>query len=254
MASWVRAAQATVLAVSIGTAFEAAAQDKPKETAEQLADQGYASYEAGKYTDAIAFYMKAFQVAGDARLLYNIASIYDRKLHDRALAEDFYRRYLRSTTTEPSLVKKANERLTELKNERETLKENGDAPTRAPAAPPSKSEPAPPSGSSSMRTAGIVVGVAGLALVGVGAGFGLSASSKADEVARDCPNDRCVVPDAVGKRDDASRDATLSTIFVGAGLAAVAGGTLLVVLAPKSKKTGLRLDLRANGALVTGSF
>jgi tetratricopeptide (TPR) repeat protein len=253
MASWIRAAQATVLAIGLSIGASAEAQDKPKETAEQLAEQGYASYEAGKYADAIGLYMKAFQISGDARLLYNVASIYDKKLHDRPLAEDFYRRYLRSTTTEPALVKKANERLTEMKNERETLRENSDAPARPGPAPAAEGAPSP-SGGSSMRTAGLVVGVGGLALVGVGAGFGLSASSKADDVSRDCPNDRCVVADAVEKRDDASRDATLSTIFFGVGLAAVAGGTIMILVAPKSKAAALRLDLRANGAALAGTF
>jgi hypothetical protein len=253
MASWIRAAQATVLALGLSFAGGASAQDKPKETAEQLAEQAYASYEAAKYADAVGLYMKAFQISGDARLLYNVASIYDKKLHDRGLAEDFYRRYLRSTTTEPALVKKANERLTEMKNERDTLRENGDA--AAHPAPPPAAEPArPASGSGAMRTAGLIVGISGLALVGVGAGFGLSASSKADDVSRDCPNDRCVVQDAVQKRDDASRDATLSTIFFGVGLAAVAGGTVMVLLAPKTKTTALRLDLRANGAALAGTF
>jgi hypothetical protein len=97
--------------------------------------------------------------------------------------------------------------------------------------------PAEPEGSdgSTQRTIGIVVGVGGLALVGLGAGFGLSAKSSLDASNADnhCrAQNKC---DAVGvaARDDAKSAALISTIGFIAGGAALIGGTVLYFTAPK---------------------
>ena len=248
----------------LATPAPSVAEDKRAETAqkettaEQLAEQGYTAYEAGRFTDAVGLYMRAFQTSGDARLLYNVASIYDKKLHDRALAEDFYRRYLRSTTTEPSLVKKANERLVEMKNELDTLADNGHPPPVKPASTPPPPPPAPAyayASGSTLRTVGYVTGAAGIVLLGVGTAFGLSAKSKADDVNDDCPNDRCRSAASVNQRDDAATAATLSTIFFGAGLAALASGVVMVLVAPKStSRSAAGPKLRITAASFAGTF
>lgn len=228
--------------------------------ADSLAEQAFTAYEAGKYADAVGLYMKSFQLSGDARILYNVASIYDKKLKDRALAEDFYRRYLRSTTTEPELVKRANERLLELKNQRETIAANADA---KPAAPPPAAKAAPPpkpaETASPWRFVGLGVAGLGLAAVGVGAGFGLSAQSKADDLEDRCPNDVCADASGVALRDDADTAATLSTVFFASGVTAVAGGLALFFLAPRgARTTGLRLlpngGVQRAGLELSGSF
>ena len=89
--------------------------DEP--TAVQLSDQAFARYEAGDFPGAVAFYMKAYALSVDPRVLFNVAQIYDRKVQDRDLALEYYRRYLKSTTTEVDLVRKATERVAELQRQ-----------------------------------------------------------------------------------------------------------------------------------------
>lgn len=90
-----------------------------------------------------------------------------------------------------------------------------------------------------MKPTGIVVGAVGIVAVGVGVVFGvrtLSLSSDALDACggskSTCPND-AARNDAQEKDDDAHASATLSTIAIGGGLALVAGGVALYLLAPK---------------------
>src|SRR5438132_10258592 len=62
--------------------------------AEALAREAYAQHAAGSYSESIATYMKAYELSGATAILFNIAAIYDRKLHERALAIEYFRRYL----------------------------------------------------------------------------------------------------------------------------------------------------------------
>jgi serine/threonine-protein kinase len=106
--------------------------------------------------------------------------------------------------------------------------------------------PAEPEGSdgSSQRTIGIVVGVGGLALVGLGAGFGLSAKSSLDDSNADnhCRADNKCDATGVAARDDAKSAALISTIGFIAGGAALIGGTVLYFTAPKrSSKAAFRV-------------
>lgn len=100
-------------------------------TAAQLSEQAYARYEVGDYPGAVAFYMKAYALNVDPRVLFNVAQIYDKKVQDRDLAIEYYRRYLKSTTTEVELVRKATERITELQRQVDER-----AKPAAPGAPP----------------------------------------------------------------------------------------------------------------------
>ena len=49
-------------------------------TGPQLAEQAYDLQASGKYADAIAMYLKAYELSRDALTLLNVATIYDRKL------------------------------------------------------------------------------------------------------------------------------------------------------------------------------
>ena len=232
MKPYVRALQALVVVGAMGLGAQARAA--PSEYADKIADQGYKAYEAGKFADAVSLYSKAFQTSGDPRLLYNIASIYDRKLKDRVLAEDFYRRYLTNPNNEPNLVKKATERLAELKGEDDREK----PAAAAAAAPPPPPPRAPEKKAFPLREAGVVVGGVGLVFVIVGSAFGVAALSKSADVRDDCPNDVCAHAASAATRDTASHDATASTVFWGLGLAAIGGGVAMVFLDPKTRTKG----------------
>jgi len=91
------------------------------------------------------------------------------------------------------------------------------------------------------RTVGAVVGAVGIVGIGVGTAFGLMSRSKRDEAdSSHCNADnRC---DAAGLslRDDALHNGTYSTIAFAVGGAALVGGIVLFVTAPKapSRQTG----------------
>lgn len=156
------------------------------EEASALADQAFAKYEAGMYADAVSLYMQAYEKSVDARILFNVAQIYDKKVQDRDLAIDYYRRYLKSTTTEPGLVVTATERITELLRQQQSQPVGKDpAPIASPPSPPAVPKPvepaAPPSTSSPPFFIGwIVTGVLGGGAVVTGA-LALDAAMELDE-------------------------------------------------------------------------
>ncbi len=88
------------------------------------------------------------------------------------------------------------------------------------------------SSGATQRAIGWVVAGAGVVGLGVGGGFGLSSIKKRDESRSHCVVDQCD-SDGVGLRDDALRNGNIATIVTIAGGAAVAGGLILVLTAPK---------------------
>src|SRR5262245_43517057 len=91
----------------------AAADDKPRRaeakdaTSEELAAQAFEHYKKGEFPQALSLYQRAYQLAPTTAILYNMASIYDHKLHERDLASEYYRRYLRASDADPELTRKA---------------------------------------------------------------------------------------------------------------------------------------------------
>lgn len=112
---------------------------------------------------------------------------------------------------------------------------------------------------STQRALGWIVAGVGVAGVGVGAGFGLSSIGKRNESREHCVVDAC---DATGVdlRDEAIRNGNIATIATIAGGAAVAGGLILVLTAPKSTERSSKLraapSVGMNGAGFTlqGNF
>jgi hypothetical protein len=128
------------------------------------------------------------------------------------------------------------------------LQTSGRAQAPAAPLPPAKVEPAEseraqeqpagePPPSSPWPTVGIVVGVAGLAGIGVGSYFGLTAFAlkhRAD--GGECTGRACS-PQGLADHNSENTDATISTVSFGVGLAALAAGTYLVLSAPKNRPT-----------------
>jgi hypothetical protein len=108
--------------------------------------------------------------------------------------------------------------------------------------PPSSRSPGRAGGWSTGQIAGSAVAVAGLVGLGVGSVFGLRAFSENDDANRWCPGSSCTVKQGLDANARARDAATVSTVAFGAGLACVAGGVLLFVLAPSAelKPGGLR--------------
>jgi len=117
------------------------------------------------------------------------------------------------------------------------------AVTPSPEAPP-PAPAEPPSPGRGRRILGITVGAIGIAALGVGTAFGLSASSKKSDATNGHCNDKFQCTDQAGVDlvKDAQSAATISTVAIGIGVAAVAGGVILFLTAPKDpEKQALRV-------------
>jgi hypothetical protein len=219
------------------------------ESAEKLAEKAYELHGEGKFAEAIATYLKAYAISNAAAVLFNVAMIYDHKLHEPELAADYYRRYLGAPDVEPDLVQKANARLAALKSTAAPT-----APAPAPATPPppppptpTAPAPAPPTPtalapatppptppSSPWRTTGLVVAASGVAGLAASAVLAVVAKGKNDDANSLCNGAACSSPQGVMLAHDAGTFATASTVVFVAGAVLVAGGVVLYLGAPRS--------------------
>ncbi len=87
-------------------------------------------------------------------------------------------------------------------------------------------------GTSHQRTIGLVVGAAGLALIGVGSYFGVQAISNSNDAKKACSPSNCTDPNAVQTNNDAKTDAVVTDVLVGTGIAAVVAGVIVFLSAP----------------------
>ena len=98
------------------------------------------------------------------------------------------------------------------------------------------------------RIIALVVGGVGVVGLGVGTYFGTQAISNHNNYTSLCPAGRCATESSVQTHDTAARDATISTVAIAAGAAAVAGGVVIWLLAPP-KHDPARVGLRAIPAI-----
>ena len=103
----------------------------------------------------------------------------------------------------------------------------------APPPPPPPEEPGDPG--VPFRIGGLVVAGVGLVGVGLGAAFGVIASSNLSDsnAGNHCDTQNTCDPTGLGLRSDAQSAATISTVGFIAGAVLVAGGITMFVLAPK---------------------
>jgi len=230
--------------------------------AEAHASAAYEAYQRKEYVQAVALYEQALSVAPNAALvLYNIARIYDVGLHSRGLAIDYYHRFIAAPGAAPEHILNARARIAELEaaeraavnqtlaleavqqreagQQREVATEEGNvpaAPTEAPVpaalertpvvpslAPPPSLPASTEAAWTSQEVAALAVGGVGIASLGVGVGYLLSARAKSDIWKRDCDGNACSTQRAVDAAETASTQVTIGT----AGL--VAGGALLAL-------------------------
>ncbi len=106
---------------------------------------------------------------------------------------------------------------------------------------------------SSQRTIGLVVAGIGAVGVGIGGLFGLLAKSSYDDARTHCSADNRCSAEGVSGVDKAHNQATLSTIAMGVGAAALAGGLIVYFTAPSAKTApavGFRVAPTLRGASV----
>jgi hypothetical protein len=109
--------------------------------------------------------------------------------------------------------------------------------TPVPSTTPQKDVVTPaPTGSdgSSQRTVGIVVAGVGVVGIAVGSVFGVMALSKNDDAKRLCPQSTCTSADGYKANDDAKSVATIATVAMIVGGAALVGGAVIYFTAPRA--------------------
>lgn len=208
--------------------------------AELSAAQAYDAFQRKDYASAVALYQKAFEAAPSADALFNIARVYDLGLRDRPLAITFYRRYVSDPGATPEGIKRANERLTELREaEVAELETRPAAPRAAPPAPTpvvvpasAPSEQDAGAGWSGLKTAALASGAAGAVALAVGVGFGVSLLSTADRANRECDGNACSSQRGVDAARAAARDARWANWGFGVGGGLLAGAALMWLLDP----------------------
>jgi hypothetical protein len=239
--------------VCAGLARRAHADNTPSASdvarAESYAAEAFDAYTRKDYPAAVSLYLKAWDAAATADILYNLARIYDGKLKDRQTAIEYYRRYIRDPGAEPARVRSSNERLSQLL-ELESL--SAQTPAARPPFEPGlgnaaalssdalrtgQTTPSRDHGISSMQVLGIVALSTGVAGLAIGAGFGLSAKSDASIADTFCNGNACSSQRGVDASHDASDAATISTIaFVAGGVLSALGAVTLVLASSRDDR------------------
>lgn len=120
-------------------------------------------------------------------------------------------------------------------------------------------EPPPNRSGSGQRIAGLVVGGAGIVVVGIGAAFGVRAIDSAKDANSRCTPDRCIDPKAIRSNDDAKSSALAADVLLVAGAVTAITGAVIFLLAPSDRSPSAwniaPLPLAAGaGALVERRF
>jgi hypothetical protein len=243
----------------------AASEPSAVALSEQHAAEAYQAYSRKEYAAAVALYLKAYEAAPNGSILYNIARIYETKLADRPLAITYYRRYIADPGAYTERIEFANQRLKQLR-ETEALSEKlGDSERtseqsaeraaardlgeRAALEQEPRAKPREEAGWSGVRWAGITLGGAGIAALGIGAGFGVAAMSRASTAHELCDENACSSQRGVNAANSAERAATISNIgfAVGGGLF-LTGLTLFFIGADDSAERRPGVALAVDGS------
>jgi tetratricopeptide (TPR) repeat protein len=201
-----------------------------------------------RYEDALHLFADLFAQLGDPIYLRNVARCY-QKLKRPAEAIASFQEYLAKAKVAPSEREQIASYISEMEalqaSRRSTAGSPGAAVQPAPAsavARPSPRLPAEGREWRTMRWAGVVAGAVGVALVGLGVGFGYAAHAAQKDVEAQYDPAR----DADGARYERAQ-----WIFYGAGVSALAAGAILFVVgrrAPDSPPTtGLHAQFGLQG-------
>jgi hypothetical protein len=120
------------------------------------------------------------------------------------------------------------------------LEARAEPPAAAAAAKPAVKEDV----GSTQRTVGIVVAATGFIVAGIGGIFGLKATSTNDDALMHCrsaPDATRCDPTGLSLTDDARTQATISTVMVTVGTAALAGGLVIFAIAPRAQQTAMKV-------------
>jgi hypothetical protein len=94
----------------------------------------------------------------------------------------------------------------------------------------------------------------GLAFIGVGAITGGLAIRRNNEVEKNCPGTTCALEKDANLSAEAVKLGNLSTATFALGLAGVAAGTIMIVVAPKKAPAKAAISVGPQSIMVTGTF
>jgi tetratricopeptide (TPR) repeat protein len=249
---------ASIYSPSVLADDTAAADPSSVSQSERRAADAFAAYNRKEYAAAIALYLEAYDAAPSGSILYNIARIYDLKLHNRPSAIAFYRRYVADPSAQGDLIDVSNQRLRELRNaeigiervaDDGSVRTDGGTARRRDALPRAAHDAGeePRGRWSTLRWTGVALGAVGLVGVGVGGGFGLAAMSRASTAKDQCDGNACVSQQGVDAARTARSDASVANVgFIGGGALLLSGAALYFLGGEKAgEESPLRLEARA---------
>jgi tetratricopeptide (TPR) repeat protein len=264
-----------ILVLTLATSVAA----QPTGAGEAAYREGRHYYDLRDWDKAIASFKEAYRIRSDAASLFNIAQSYRLK-GDCVEALGFYRTYKRNFPNATNLDR-VDAFIAELEP---CAKQRAAAPpasppsndsppttTTAPSAPttagspspittpapdgPPPVEPVPPPARSrrGKRTAGLVLGGAGVVIAGSGFVFGALAKSKSDEVTNggDTKTPPTFDPEI---QDQGRRYDLLAKVAWGAGSAAIIGGVVLYFVAGNDKEARISVAPTPIGTMVSWSM
>lgn len=234
----------TVWGPAVASAQDASADNSAK--AQELYNAGLRAYNVGEFDQAIKDWKAAYQFLGVPDFLFNIAQAYRQK-QDFAEAVFFYNAYLRgkpdaANVAEVTALRDEMAALLEAQRTTEAMPPDpdvvADPATSTGAAPPEivESRTQDSSAGKGLRVGGLVAGATGIAFVATGVAFALSASSTESDLEAAATNLEVWSDEYADREASAERSATIGTVLVATGAAAIVGGGVLYYLGYKKRK------------------
>jgi hypothetical protein len=113
-----------------------------------------------------------------------------------------------------------------------------------------------PGSGSGTRTLGFVLGGAGMAIMGVGAGFGAASVALSHDLYGACgPQGSACPPGRQGQIDTLKRDALVSDLALGSGAALFLTGAIVLLTQPLTRsREAVQFDIVGTGVRLRGEF
>jgi len=212
-------------------------------TAKEHAQRARALDKEGRFDEAIREYEKAYELSHDPLLIFNVALEY-RKDNQRQKALEAFTRYVTLVPGDPSsdearsYIAALRREIDEEEASQAKAREAAAEPvailpttTTVPAARDHSDAPAP---GKRQRLTSFIVGGAGIAAIAAGTIVVILAHSDWEASRAGCDADNVCTDSAYDQATSARSKATVATVLFGAGIAAVATGTVLYFMAPSA--------------------
>jgi len=224
-------------------------KEKTKQAMEKF-EVGKTAYRLGDYEGAIARWSEAYKLKSDPVFLYNIAQAYrEKKEFEKAIS--FYRNYLKEAPNAANRTT-VEKRIEEMKEALEKQQQASDKPPSGPDVPGERPPTAAPKQEErrggGLKTAGMVTGGAGVALIVTGIVFGIMSRSDKSDIEDAIMMGQPWSQELADKQSSGESKTRIANITLGAGIAAVVAGGVLYYLGIKQESSvEVRPEVSARG-------